>query len=141
MKIEKVIVSLIAVLIGILAAGAAFYFYQTTKVIPESKTKTISIVPPSPIPKTTIFLTVDSPKDEDVVDKRVLAVSGKTIPDATIIISTQNLDQVITPASNGNFSSTLELDDGQNKIEITAIAPNGEEVKLVKTVTYSTENF
>lgn len=141
MKTEKIILSFIAVLIGILISGVVFYFYQASKTIPSSKTKTISIAQATPTPKPSIFLSVDSPKDEDVIDKKTITISGKTIKDATIIISTSASDQVITPALNGNFSSTAVIDDGQNEITITALAPNGEEVSVIKTVTFSTENF
>lgn len=141
MSTEKVIISFIAVIIGILAASAAFYVYQTTKVIPPAKTKTISIASPTPTPSTSVFLSVDTPKDEDVVDKKTITFTGKTLPNAVIVISTEASDEVITPASNGNFSTTVNITNGTNRIELTAIAPNGEEVKITRTITYSTENF
>lgn len=141
MKTEKVVISFIAVAIGILAAGIIFYLYQTTKTLPSSKIKTVSITPPSPTPALTIFLSLDKPKDEEVFDTKTITISGKTVKDAVIVISNDSTDQVVTPASNGNFSTTTLLEDGQNQIEITAIAPNGEETKITKIITFSTENF
>lgn len=141
MKTEKVVISFIAVAIGILVAGILFYLYQTTKTIPPSKTKTVTITPLSPTPQASIFLSLDKPKDEEVLDSRTVTIAGKTVKGAIVVISTYASDDVITPASNGSFSTTATLDDGQNLIEITAIAPNGEEIKTTKVVTYSTENF
>lgn len=142
MKTEKIVLSFIAVTIGILVAGVVFYLYQTTKAINPSKTKTVSLqTTPAPSEKPANFLTVDSPKDEEVFDKKIVTVSGKTSPEATIIITTQTDDQVITPAQTGNFSTTATITDGQNIIEITAVLPNGEEVRLKRTVTFSTETF
>lgn len=141
MKTEKIILSFIAVAIGILVSGIGFYFYQSTKTISPSKTKTISISKPSPTTPPSIFLAVDNPKDEDVIDKKIINISGKTTADAVIVISTEANDQVIPPASNGNFSATATIGDGQNQIEITAIVPNGEEAKIIRTITYSTESF
>ena len=141
MKKEKVVLSFIATLIGLLVAGVAFYFYESSKTIPKSLVKTIAIVSESPTPKPSIFLTVDEPKDEDVVSKKVITLTGKTIPDAVVSIISEDYQDIITPAGNGDFSTTINITDGQNLIEITAIAPNGESAKLTKTVTFSTEEF
>lgn len=141
MKTEKIVLSFIAITVGVLVAGVIFYIYQATKTISPPKTKTVSIQTPSPIPKPTIFLTVDAPKDEEVFDKRTISISGKTAPSSIIIISTQTDDQVITPAQNGNFSTSVVIGDGQNIIEITTVLPSGEETKIIRTVTFSTETF
>ncbi|MFH1833284.1 MAG: hypothetical protein ABH816_03960 [Candidatus Levyibacteriota bacterium] len=141
MKTERIVISFIAVAIGILFAGIVFYFYQTTKVVPASQTKTITVTSPSPTSSPSISLSVDNPKDEAVSDTKIISVSGKTTTDAVIAIITNSQNQVVTPASNGNFSANITLDDRQNEIEITAIAANGEETRIVRTVTYSTENF
>ncbi|MCL5438731.1 MAG: hypothetical protein M1268_01940 [Patescibacteria group bacterium] len=141
MKTEKIVLSFIAVAVGIIAAGIAFYLYQSTKTV--KVTKMVSITPPqsAPTQKLTNYLTVDSPKDEEVVDKRTITVSGKTMPDDVIVISAPGNDLVIRPAQNGNFTTTLTIQEDENSIEITSIAPNGEQVTVTKTVTYSTENF
>lgn len=141
MKAEKVILSFIAVLIGLLVAGAAFYFYESSKTVPSLSPKTISIASPSPTPKPSIFLNLDSPKDEEVVNRKVITVSGKTIKDAIVSIITDDSQDIITPALNGSFSTTLTIGDGQNLVEVTAISPNGEDVKVMRTVTFSTEEF
>ncbi len=141
MKTEKIVLSFIAVVVGILVAGLIFYLYQATKTISPSNTKTVSPSSVTPTPKSTIFLSLDRPKDEEVVDTKTITISGKTAPDATIVISTPSDDQVISPAKNGNFSSNVTIGDGENLITVTAIAVNGEEVKILRTVTFSTESF
>ncbi len=141
MKKEQVILLFIATVIGILVAGAIFYLYQSTRIVPGNKLKTISISSPPPTPRPSIFLTVGSPIDQEVIDTRTITVSGKTSSDAVVAILTQNSHQMVTPAGNGDFSVTLTISDGQNIIEITAIAPNGEEAKVTRTVTFSSEEF
>lgn len=143
MKKEKVVLSFIAVVLGLLVSGVAFYLYQSTKTVPDAKTKTISIKPSvaPDLETSSIFLSLDSPKDESVVDKKIINVTGKTVKDAVVVVSTNIDDEVISPASNGNFSTTVNIEDGQNQIEVTAIAPNGEEEKAIRTVTFSTETF
>lgn len=141
MKKEKLILSFVATLFGLLVAGILFYFYQTTKVVPEANTKTISIASPTPTTTPAITLTLDQPKDEEVVNNKVLIVSGKTQGNAIITIVTDSTEDVVTPSSDGKFSTTVNLEDGENILEIIAIAPSGESIEIKKTVTYSQEEF
>lgn len=141
MKTEKIVISFIAILIGILFASVAFYFYQSTKTVPQSEIKIAGTPTPTSKSKSAVFLAIDSPRDEEVVSKKTINIVGKTTSEAIVVISTKNTDEVIKPASNGNFSTTAVIDNGVNKIEITAINPNGEETKIIRTVTFSTENF
>ena len=141
MSKEKVVLSFIAVVVGILVTGVAFYLYEATKVVPASKIKTIKISSPTKTPKPSIFLTIKDPEDEKVVGKKVVAVSGETAKDATIVVLSPIDEDVVKPTSSGSFSTTINIDSGENNIEITAISPNGEETRITKTVTFSTEEF
>jgi len=141
MSKEKVVLSFIAVVLGILVTGVAFYLYQATKTIPPSKIKTIKILSPSPSPKSSIYLTIKEPEDEKVVGKKVVTVSGTTQKDATIVVLSPVDEDVVKPSGTGDFSTTINIDDGQNNIEITAISPNGEEITVTRTVTFSIEEF
>jgi hypothetical protein len=143
MKAERVILSFLAVIVGLIAAGGAFYLYQMTKVVPD-KDNNLTLLPKvsvSPTPDKANLLTVDSPKDEEVITKKSITISGKTRTDATVIVTSEDNDEVIKPASNGNFSVTLSIPNGTTIIYITAIFPNGEEKTITKTVTFSTEDF
>ena len=141
MKAEKLILSFIATLLGLLIAGLAFYAFQATKTTISNNTKTISFVSPTPASIPSVFLTVDRPKDEEVVNSKVEIVSGKTVGNAVVIVITETSEDIITPTNNGKFSTTVNLDDGQNVLEIIAIAPNGESIRIKRTVTYSQEEF
>lgn len=141
MKAEQIILSFIAVLIGLLTTGIIFFVYQTTKTIPPNNQASIRRVSPAPTSTSSIFLTIDSPKDEEVVDRKIVTVSGKTIKDATVVISTNTEDVVVEPSLVGAFSTTATLLNDYNRLEIVAIAPNGEEARVVRSVTFSTETF
>lgn len=145
MKAEKVILSFVAIVIGLVAASAAFYFYQMTKTLPKEKAQ-IEIaankkVTPSPTPDRGNFLTIDEPTDEGVFDKKIIAINGKTEKNATIIVTSEDADQIVKPAANGDFSLSQNIPDGTSILYITAIFPNGEEKQVTKTVTYTTETF
>jgi hypothetical protein len=141
MKQERVILSFVAVLIGLLAAGLAFYFYQSTKTISTSNQVAVNAITPTPTPKPTVYISLSSPNDEVVVASKTLTVSGKTNPDATIIIYTSANQAVVQPSSQGDFSTTLTLDNGENLIKLMSILPGGETTSVQRTVTYSTEDF
>ncbi len=141
MKLEKVILSFIAISIGLFVAGAAFFVYQIVRAIPQNKIPTISITNPTPTPSNAVQLSVDSPADESVITSRSLTITGKTVPDATLELTTATDDQVVTPTSAGTYSLTTVLQSGENLITITAIAPDGQESQKTFTVTSSTEDF
>ena len=144
MKTERIVLSFVAILVGLLAAGVAFYLYQMTKTVPASKSQPLTLgsqITPTPTPDNGNFLSIDSPKDEDVSTTQTITVSGKTAKDATVIVSSEDSDQVVKPAANGNFSLTLNIGSGTTLIHITSVFANGEETSVTRTITYSTENF
>lgn len=141
MKAERIILSFIAVLVGLGVAGIAFYLYQMTKTVPPPKPKSVALNVPSPTPDSEHYLAIQEPKDEDVVDKKTITVSGQTTPDATVVVTTESDEQIVKPATNGSFSAQQSIDDGVNIIQITAIFPTGEERRITKTITYSSESF
>lgn len=141
MKSERFILILVASLVGLLVAGGAFYLYQMTRSVSEIKPQLITKKPPTPTPNNAYFLVVDSPKDEEVVTNRTVTFSGKTAKDAIVSLNSQTDTQVIKPTAIGSFSTTLIINPGTNLVQITAIFPNGEEKRVLKTVTYSSENF
>ena len=141
MRKEKIILSASAALIGILVAVVGFFLYQSTKKVNPSEIKKITINSPSPTPQSGVFLTVDRPADEGVVEERIITISGKTIPGAKIVVITQGSEEAAVAAGNGNFSTEITLELEENIIEIIAVATNGEIAKLKRVVTYTTENF
>lgn len=140
MKTEKILLSFVAVLIGLIVAGVAFYFYQSTKVLNGKNIGTVQLATPTPTPPT-IILTIDTPQDESTTDNKTLTLSGKTNPTATLVVSTPTGDLVIKPSSVGNYSTTITIGSGENDIRVTAIDPSGNQVEKVITVTFTTENF
>ena len=134
------ILSAFAIVVGLLVALSAFYLYQRTKQIDTQKIKPISIVS-TPTPKPSVFLKIDTPGDEKVFDKKIISVSGKTVSGAIIVILSENSEEVLNPTANGDFTTTITLENGENLIQITAIGPDGQDSTVERTVTYSTESF
>lgn len=137
---EKIILSFVAVLVGLLVASGAFYFYQQTKVVSPEKQLTV-LTRPSPTPKPSVILVIDEPTDEKIYDNKIVKLSGKTEPDAIIVILTENNEEVLNPSKTGDFSTTISLDTGANVIQITAVGKNGDANTIERTVSYTSENF
>jgi len=141
MKQERVILSFIMVIIGLLVAGVAFYIYQGTKSVPSSKTAILAPSPTATPITTSVYLNVDSPADESIVNNKTVSVSGKTTPEATIVIMTNSDQKVIEPSGQGDFSTTITITDGANLIRVIAFGSDGQSTIVQKTITYSTEDF
>lgn len=143
MKAERVILSFVALLIGLGVAGGVFYLYQSTRTVQTAGKKPLpTIVLPTTTPKQTAhILTIDKPKDEIVQEDKTVTVSGKTESDAIIIVDSGSDQQVAKPAQSGAFTLTLSLDSGENVINILAKFPDGSEKSEQRTVTISSENF
>ncbi len=145
MKTEKVVISFVAALFGLIVAFVAFYFYQSSKVIPPSKitlgTSTQNKIHPTPTPDRGFYLTVSNPQDESVVSNKTIEVSGMANPSSVIVSMTPTDKEVVSPSQTGAFSISTTIGDGANIVEVTAISPTGEEQIVSRTITYSTEQF
>jgi hypothetical protein len=141
MKQERVILSFIMVLIGLAFAGIIFYFYQSSKVIPDSKDKTTQGLSPTPTLAPTLFLTLDDPRDESIADKKTIRVAGKTNPEATVAIITLEGEEIVKPSLQGDFVTTITIDSGTNFIKVIAMTPDGETQTIQRVVSYTTEDF
>jgi hypothetical protein len=142
MKKETIFLSLTALFVGLLVAGGVFYTYQFLTKSNGEQPKTITLnATPTPLSSNSDELMVNTPGDESVSENKTVNVSGKSVPGSTIIVTSENDEQVVTPADNGNFSLTTTISNGVNIIEVIAILPSGKERKVIRTVTYTTESF
>lgn len=140
MRIEKIILAIAGVVAGLFVAGIAFYIYQTTKTISPSSIKTITVQKPTPSAEN-VPLAIANPADESVVASKVVQINGKTDSKATIVVTTDTTDTVVNPSANGDFSLTVTLDTGENRVIITAIMPDGTESQKTLTVTVTSQDF
>lgn len=141
MRKEKIILSIIAGTVGILVALGAFFFYQSTKTLRDSQIKKIIIESPTPNPEKGLFLNITSPKDEEVVSNRTVKIYGKTVSNAKIVIISNNSEVGAVADKDGNFSTSVTLSESENILQITAVSPSGENIRVERVITYTTESF
>jgi len=75
-------------------------------------------------------LVVAVPAENQVVLTRGLIVSGKTDPNTTVIVNTQ-------PAlveEDGDFTTTIEINDNTNTVEVVATSRAGKETRVRRTI-------
>lgn len=138
---ERIVVVFIAIAIGLVATTLVFFLYQQTKTLPKTVVTKTQEPKTTPVAKQTTTLVVDSPTNESISSKRSIVVKGKTDPDATVVVSTNQEDDVVKPTADGKFTVTIAIDAGANKIVTRSIMPNGDESSDTRIITYSTEEF
>ncbi|HVZ12661.1 MAG TPA: hypothetical protein VG965_06550 [Patescibacteria group bacterium] len=142
---ERILIVFIAVAIGLVITTLVFFLYQQTKTIPQKAPagSAIENTPgTSPTPQVgSSYLSVDTPADQSLSDRRLIQVKGKTHPEDTIIVSTNQEDVAAKPTADGSFTVSITIDAGANMIITRSIAPSGEEVKDSRVVTFSTDDF
>ncbi len=141
MKQEKVILSFVAILIGLIVTGAAFFLFQNSKKITTINDTISKKISPTPQPQSSFFLILNEPKDESVTNKKSITVSGKTKNTATIVVITSADQQVLKPSLQGDFSTTIQIGEGLNYIRVHAINSNGENQIVERVVGFTTEDF
>ncbi len=138
MKIASVLFSLILVI----TLGAVAYFGGFNSLIQSNSSKT-SLGSGGPItkPPASFALKLDSPDDNQLVFSQDLVISGSSLPNLPILISSPTKDQVITTKPDGSFSNDFTLDPGLNELKITIFDKTGEPRTQQRTIYYSKEKI
>lgn len=131
------IISHIAILLsGLIFFGGLYYILYQEKFQPLP----VSYNPVTKEP-VSLFLEVASPDDEVLVYEDNIVVSGKTGPDATVIISNQDSDAGLQASKEGQFSKVFQLSPGPNILEITVFDSEGNSKTVTRSIYYSVEKL
>jgi len=105
---------------------------MSQEVIPTTIIQPTSTAVTAPEPSGILWLQVLSPQDEAVVNTPQVDVTGSAPAGAVISIN----DEILIVGDDGQFKTTVSLDEGPNLIEIIASDNNGNETSLILAVTY-----
>lgn len=134
---------LIAIIIGF-ALGLVITFGVWTanraikETAPQKEGSTEEVKEPTPTPAPQLPLIVTTPKDNSIIDEEKIEVTGKTAPQAIVVILYQEGEKILEADEKGNFNTEITLVGGDNKIEISAHDQEGDEITQILTVVYST---
>jgi len=105
--------------------------------ITPATTQTSSATP-TPAPSTTmaLFLEITQPQDGAEVSASTIVVSGKTIAGAVVSVSIDDTVEIANIDQDGNFSVTVNLEEGPNIIEVVASDQLGNEKSSSIAVIY-----
>ncbi|MCR4264306.1 MAG: hypothetical protein NUV98_06335 [Candidatus Roizmanbacteria bacterium] len=139
----------IAIFLGLLlGGGAAVLFAQIPQNLLGSNTpggdqSTTTVPPtPSPTPISPDSLTLDIvfPKQQALIEEDEINVSGKTKPEATVIV-TSGIDEMMTIADDtGTFSAPITVSPGANELLIVSMSGEDKTERIV-VVNYTTEEL
>lgn len=133
-------------IIAFLAALAAFgyYAYQEKLLAPilNQKPKVdLTLVRPVTSKPASLTLDLSNPGENLLVFTSDLLIQGKTLPEATVILSLNDHDQVLNVSAQGHFSQTIKLQEGLNELTVAAFDNQGNGKNEARTIYYSTEKL
>jgi hypothetical protein len=82
-------------------------------------------------------ITIDSPRNLDVIVASPFTVSGITKPLTWVVISSENVDYLTQSADNGTFSVDVKPEAGINHIKVTSVNVQGDESSQEIVAVYS----
>lgn len=89
----------------------------------------------------TILIDLDQPDEDSLVYDPSILISGKTTPNTDILIMSDSEDLIVRSKADGNFSISLDLSEGVNKISALVFETNGEARLTERQIFYSKEKL
>lgn len=136
---------LIAIIIGFaLGLVITFGVWTANRAIKETApqeegpAEEVEVEEPTPTPIPQLSLTITAPKDNSISNEEKIEVSGKTAPQAIVVILYQEGEKILEADEKGSFDTEITLAGGANEIEISAHDQEGNETTQILTVVYST---
>lgn len=131
---------IVLIIVGVLVlGGAGFVGYKMlypqavpTISLPMVKTSPATPATTTPKPVSQISLQVIQPTSGQVLSAATVNVSGKTVANADVSVN----DKDLKADTMGNFSTMVNLDEGDNPISVTAFDADGNTSEQEITVTY-----
>lgn len=118
---EKILTIGIGLLVGISAAAV---YFAVTKYLPSLRSQDkVAFTTTSPLPPSSnqLTITLDQPNDHVATTNNQIAISGQTKPGAKVVFFGNAEEKVASADGQGQFSTNLQLEEGENEISITAI--------------------
>jgi len=125
---EKIITISIGLAVGIVVAVGYFaiihflpLFKKTgDQIVVHPKTTNTATSSPTVAAAQSIQLSLDQPADHSSTSGADIAISGQTVPGASIIIFSNSDEKIASTDAKGNFSGDIKLEEGENEISVTS---------------------
>ncbi len=135
MKKEVILAIVIGLVMGLFITDG-LYLSQRSREEAQTITTTqeLELEAPTPNPEINGKLTIYNPEDEIIIAEQVAQVTGKTNPNAFVVIFVNNDPIILQADETGNFSKEVNLDTLANLIRIHAVDETGEHHTSQRTV-------
>jgi hypothetical protein len=130
---------LLILIVGLAFLGGLYYFLNIKDQRPASSLS--SSGNPLTAAPTTLILDLSEPDDGMLVFDKTLTISGTTLPNLSVLISSDSGDNVVVAKPNGSFSTDFPLTLGINNITITAFDKTGNQKQLTRTIYYNKDQI
>ncbi len=143
MKKEIAFAIFAGILLGVMIAFGVWRANNALKPATDENTADISptqaVTAKNNAVNNTAGLTITSPDTGDVLTDTPVLIKGLTHPNATVIISGENDDYMITADQSGQFEKAVPLIGGINQLLVSANDSTGLISNVSMNVVYSTE--
>lgn len=85
-------------------------------------------------------ITIESPLIEGIENNEETLVSGMTTPGATVIISSQTEDTIVSAGDDGKYAGKVSLSEGKNTVSVLSMFKE-KQAEMHITVFYTPEDF
>lgn len=129
---------IVAIVFGLILGLVLTYGFYRARLAMGPRPNPIATPTPgtsaSPTPNNNGQLTLLSPADESVQAERSTTITGKTIPNTTVVILVNDDEEITMADATGNFSQQRTLKSGSNVITITVLEESGALITAERTV-------
>ena len=122
-------------LFGLSFIGGLYYILNQ-----DLLSNSISYIPVSKEP-TSFSLEINSPEDDLLSFDQNIVISGKTAPQATVIIINGDSTIGFDAGNKGDFSKVVTLAEGPNSLNISSFDKTGATKTVVKNLYYSKDKL
>lgn len=122
--------------LGLIFLGSLYYMLYA----PNSSESSVVAGPVTTLPKS-LRIDLDQPDDNLLTFAPSLVVSGNTLPNLRVLISTESQDSVVESKKDGSFSTVINLNEGTNNLTVVVFDSAGESKQIERTVYYSKEKI
>lgn len=129
---------IVLIVVGVLVLGGAgfvgykMFYPQAVPTISLPMVKIPEATPSATKPVNQISLLITQPTNGQVLSAATVNVAGKTVANAEVSVN----DKDVKADPTGNFSTAVNLDEGDNPIMVTAFDVDGNTSEQELTVTY-----
>ena len=133
-KPRSFLIPLVIGFVLVLVGAAAFFLTRSTP--PPAPVAPPVVVQPTAVP---FFLSVDNLQQEVAVVNGELVVSGKTLPNTTVLIYSDTDETSLQSGADGSFESTIVVNEVGESVRVSAITETGEQKDVTFVIDENTE--